>query len=82
MIQFIGDRIFNVGQRKDFPAEKVAYQKKAEGWVLVYKGDFEGLRGFLKNQQALETKRENRQMISDICGTSYRAAMEDMGYAR
>lgn len=82
MIRQVGNKIFNLGQKKDNPDIKVAYEAKADKWVLVYQGDFKGLKKWLNHQKELADKRSFRKMIAEMSGTSYKAACEDMGIGR
>ena len=80
MIQRLADNTaVLMGQKKSDSTIKTGYISKSGQWILSYQGDFPGLKSWLKHQQQLSEKRLLRQTISDICGTSYRSAMADMG---
>lgn len=81
MIRVLEDgRIVKMGQKKSDSSIKVAYvSKKGESFKMVYTGDFKGLMKWFEHQKKLAGKCVGRQLISDICGTSYSAACRDMG---
>jgi hypothetical protein len=83
MIRKLSDgRIINIAQRKSDPDTKVAFSLKNGKWIMSYTGNFDGLKKWLKHQKELAEKCEARKMIAEMCGTSCRAALEDMGVVR
>jgi len=82
MIKNIGSKTFLFCQRKSDPDIKRAYLLVSGQWEKKYEGDRQGLTAFVEHEKKLWHKRETRSMVADICGTSYRAAMADMGLAR
>ena len=80
MIKKLSDgRTLLIGQQKGDKTVKLAYTLKKDTWKLSFKGDFSGLTEWIKHQHKLADKAETRQLIADMCGTSYAAACRDMG---
>jgi hypothetical protein len=80
MIKKLADgRTILLGQRKSDADIKVGYVLKRGTWKLKYQGKFEGLKKWLKHQRELAARAYARQMVAEMCGTSYEAACEDMG---
>ena len=77
-------RIIAIMQSKTDPAIKTGfiYDKKSAAWCTAYTGDLAGVKKWLSHQVALANKRESRSMIADMCGTSFSAAMADMGISK
>jgi hypothetical protein len=69
------DRIYLVGLSKTTKKYTIWYDKK----VIFDSFDSNEIKLKLKKLRKLADKRETRHMIADMCGTSYRTAMKDMG---
>lgn len=83
MIRELADgRIVQMVQKKSDPSIKVAYvSKKGENLQIAFTGTMEGLRKWLDHQIKLADKAYARNLIADMCGTSYSAMRRDMGYS-
>jgi hypothetical protein len=68
-----------LGQKKSDKTVKVGYLYNDGKWVMKYTGTFAGLKEWLKGLIKEAEDKSVKQMIADMCGTSYEAAMEDMG---
>jgi hypothetical protein len=78
----IGDRNYFAGRSKA-SGKYVLKAWRKTGWHGI--GEFDKadqLKDALAHLRRLADKREARSMIADMCGTSYRAAMADMGMSR
>ena len=78
----IHDRIFSAGRNRT-TGTYMLYQYKAQEWQVhsIYPTVI-GLNNAIRHQRKLAENREARAMIADMCGTSYTAAMADMGMSR
>jgi hypothetical protein len=81
----IGSTAYRICQKKTNPEIKVVLtlNESKTAWAnTVYSGTMEEVKAWIRHQRKLSDKRELRSMIADMCGTSYQAAMEDMGMKR
>jgi hypothetical protein len=75
-----GNKSYAVGKRKSTGLYAIWEFHHRKGFTIIFEcADFEDLKTRLIHLRDLATKRETRQMIADICGTSYAAAKRDMG---
>jgi len=75
----IGNKYYFAGKSKSTGMYVIKEQKKT-GYKDVCSCDsIEGIKAEIKHLKELGAKRESRQMVADICGTSYACAMRDMG---
>jgi hypothetical protein len=82
MLRQIGDRTYNIGKSKTTGKYKI-FQLCKKTWFDIYETDnLDNLKKEVKRLKKLADKREARQMIADICGTSYSAACKDMGISK
>lgn len=81
MIRVLEDgRIVKIMQNRLNPHIKVAYiSKGGKSFERVFEGTIVEIKKWLKHQKVLAYKCASRQLISDICGTSYSVACKDMG---
>jgi hypothetical protein len=76
-----GTPIF-IGKRKS-TGKYIALEYRNGSWKDVGESDtFDGIRAVIRHRQTLADARARRQMIAEMCGTSYRAAMADMGMSQ
>ena len=73
-------RIFALCKSKENSTIKRVFKKNETGeWEKVFEGTSKERLEFIKYQSRLAAKAERRDMIGAMCGTSYAAAMRDMG---
>lgn len=74
-------RTFKVLQKRTDPSSKIVLKldRTRTNWEVVYEGDLSGSIVYLKRQKKYAEAADFRKTVADMCGTSYRAAMEDMG---
>ena len=76
----IGNKAYRFGKTKSTGLYTVWEWKESSGFQIIFQCvKFEELKKYIGHLKYLAAKRESRQAIADICGTSYRAAMADMG---
>ncbi len=81
-IRTIGNRKYLIG-KSHATGQYTTWELKRGKWVHDFcTSDFEIFRAHIKHLQDLADKREARAMIADMGGTSYTAAMADMGQRR
>lgn len=73
------DRAYLTGKSKSTGLYTIWDQKKGKVFEAP---TLDELKNEIAHMKKLSEKREARQMIADMCGTSFRAAMEDMGLSK
>ena len=75
----LGNKTYVFGKSKS-TGMYAAWEQKKAGYVKIHEcATIDEMKAYIGHLKSLAAKRESREMISDICGTSYRAAMRDMG---
>jgi len=75
----IGNRQYIIGKSKASGFYAI-WELKTRKWAKIFTcSEFADLKKQITHLQHLAAKRELRETIADICGTSYAAARRDMG---
>ena len=75
----LGNKTYVFGKSKSSGMYAVWEQKKT-GYAKIREcATIDELKSYIRHLKDLAARRESRQMVADICGTSYRSAMRDMG---
>ncbi len=77
----IGNRQYIIGKSKASGFYAIwEFKTPRKGWTKIFScSEFADLKKQITHLQNLAAKRELRETIADICGTSYAAARRDMG---
>ena len=76
------DKTFRICKTKADPSIKVVFEIMEYSYSEIYRGTMEQVKAWIKHQKSLAYQREKRHIIADMCGTSYAAAIKDMGGIR
>ena len=79
MTKVYGDKTYLIGRIKS-TNNLVIWEKKRNSWKIIHEcADMESIKKTLTRLKENAYKRDCRKMIADLCGTTYKAAMQDMG---
>jgi len=78
----IYDRHYVIGRVKN-SSDFGIWENKGKSWKLIFQNsDKENISKRFLHLRKLAEKREYRHLVSDMCGTPYKEAVEDMGLKR
>jgi hypothetical protein len=75
----IGKNQYYIGQLKSDNNIKVLLIKNNDKWEEIMRGSFDDVQKYIKKEKTKQDKKEYRQMVAEMNGTSYRVACRDMG---
>ena len=81
MIIILGNKTYQISKRKESESFLI-YSVSGNSYKKIFEGPKNEMHKTVKHLKHLANKRETRAMIADMCGTSYRAACEDMGLSK